>query len=372
MDLIANGTYLMLKRVLDDYYHEGEKSDILITFINGVNDSLLNIEEKEMFLTYFCVDLKKALDKVKVFWRIMAYEVLKTWDRVNQIDSNEKNVIDYDIFNVYDLCERSIDRMDFLLREFVHPAFFNILIWFLCAFGTFEVVRALKEYNTKFIKLFAFISGIVVIPLYVCLDYFLGINGLLITISYLLITVIIYFVYSFVKFNDVSFLGVIPFIYPSLLLLCMAGANNLVYNGFIALLLIFVISPFTDTMAYFTGMVYNKIKKGNAKKLCPKLSPKKTQAGAIGGLIGGAIGGILVYLVFRPEISIGLPFIVFAIIGLVASVLTQVGDLFESFIKRKVGLKDMGKIMPGHGGVMDRIDGITFASLFIYVVFLVI
>lgn len=119
MDLIANGTYLMLKRVLDGYYHEGEKSDILITFINGVNDSLLNIEEKEMFLTYFCVDLKKALDKVKVFWRIMAYEVLKTWDRVNQIDSNEKNAIDCDIFNVYDLCERSIDRMDFLLREFV-------------------------------------------------------------------------------------------------------------------------------------------------------------------------------------------------------------------------------------------------------------
>ena len=67
-------------------------------------------KEKKMFLTYFCVDLKKALDKVKVFWRIMAYEVLKTWDRVNQIDSNEKNVIDYDIFNVYDLMSLNIGK----------------------------------------------------------------------------------------------------------------------------------------------------------------------------------------------------------------------------------------------------------------------
>ncbi len=260
----------------------------------------------------------------------------------------------------------------FLLREFVHPAFFNILIWFLCAFGTFEVVRALKLVNSKFIRILALVSGLILIPLYVLLNYFLGINALLICISYVLITVIVYFVYSFIKLDDVNFLGLIPLVYPSLLLLCMAGANSLVYNGFIALLLIFVISPFTDTMAYFTGMVYNKIRKGQAKKLCPNLSPKKTQAGAIGGLVGGAVGGILVYLIFRPEISLGLPFLVFAVIGFIASVLTQAGDLFESFIKRKVGLKDMGKIMPGHGGVMDRIDGITFASLFIYIVFLVI
>jgi phosphatidate cytidylyltransferase len=269
-------------------------------------------------------------------------------------------------------CFVAIITAFFLLREFVHPAFFNILIWFLCAFGTFEVVRALKQINSKFINGLAIVSGIILIPAYAILDYFLGINALLICISYLLITVIFYFAYSFIKFNEVPFFGLIPLVYPSILLLCMAGTNNLVYNGFIALLLIFVISPFTDTMAYFTGMVYNKIKKGNAKKLCPKLSPKKTQAGAIGGLVGGAIGGILVYLVFKPEISIGLPFIVFAVIGIVASILTQVGDLFESFIKRRVGLKDMGKIMPGHGGVMDRIDGITFASLFIYIIFLVI
>ena len=58
--------------------------------------------------------------------------------------------------------------------------------------------------------------------------------------------------------------------------------------------------------------------------------------------------------------------------GALASVLTQIGDLFESSIKRSVGIKDMGKIMPGHGGVMDRIDGIVFATVFVYIILLAV
>ena len=72
---------------------------------------------------------------------------------------------------------------------------------------------------------------------------------------------------------------------------------------FLLLVLIFVVSPLTDTMAYLVGMTYNKIRKGQAKKLCPNLSPKKTIAGAIGGLFGGAIGGLLIWAIFRPEID---------------------------------------------------------------------
>ena len=63
------------------------------------------------------------------------------------------------------------------------------------------------------------------------------------------------------------------------------------------------------------------------------------------------------------------PLLTFIIIGAVASVLTEIGDLFESYIKRKVGLKDMGKIMPGHGGIMDRIDGMSFAAVFVFATF---
>ena len=109
-----------------------------------------------------------------------------------------------------------------------------------------------------------------------------------------------------------------------------------------------------------------------AKKLCPNLSPKKTVAGAIGGLIGGALGSLILYFIFRPEYNFFSPILLFIIVGLVASFLTEAGDLFESLIKRKVGIKDMGKIMPGHGGVMDRIDGMVFASPVIMLIFLLV
>lgn len=66
----------------------------------------------------------------------------------------------------------------------------------------------------------------------------------------------------------------------------------------------------------------------------------------------------------------GTPWIVFAVIGLVCSFMTEFGDLVESVIKRKCGIKDMGKLLPGHGGILDRIDGTLFASTFIYLAFI--
>ena len=69
------------------------------------------------------------------------------------------------------------------------------------------------------------------------------------------------------------------------------------------------------------------------------------------------------------EINFFSPLLLFVIVGFAAAILTQAGDLFESYIKRKAGIKDMGKIMPGHGGIMDRIDGISFASVAVFITF---
>ena len=149
---------------------------------------------------------------------------------------------------------------------------------------------------------------------------------------------------------------------------------NAFYGEFalIAIVLLFVISPLTDTMAYFVGFIYNKISKGKAKKLAPILSPKKTIAGAIGGLIGGALGSVLVLLIFKPSLRLSNPWLFFVLVGVIGSLFTQIGDLFESFIKRSVGIKDIGKIIPGHGGVMDRIDGMSFCAVVIYFAFILI
>ena len=145
-----------------------------------------------------------------------------------------------------------------------------------------------------------------------------------------------------------------------------------VLEGFIGLLLVFVISALTDTFAYLVGMTYGKIRKGNVKKLCPKLSPNKTVAGAIGGLIGGAIGSVAIYFIFGGALNLELGWLIFIAIGIVMAIATEVGDLLESLIKRRAGIKDMGKIMPGHGGVLDRIDGILLASLVACLAFLII
>ena len=107
--------------------------------------------------------------------------------------------------------------------------------------------------------------------------------------------------------------------------------------------------------------------------MAPKLSPNKTVIGGIGGLVGGMLGALILYFIYGAtagsydKMSVVLP--MFLLIGLGAAVATAFGDLVESSIKRKVGLKDMGKIMPGHGGALDRIDGTLFATLVVYLAF---
>ncbi len=261
----------------------------------------------------------------------------------------------------------------FLLRQFVHVQLFNLLIWFFCAFGTFEVARAVRNYTNKVGFIYAIIVGALVIPLYVVVEYFFSGYGQTAATCLIALSILFMLLYAMAKQSPTPSMYTLPIAYPSIFMMCLSFANNFEGDkGFIALLLVFVISPLADTFAYLVGMTYSKIKKGNVKKLCPNLSPKKTVAGAIGGVIGGAVGAILIQAIFSPDLGLPLPYLIMAIIGLFGSVLTECGDLFESYIKRKVGIKDMGKIMPGHGGVMDRIDGICFASAFTYIVFLLI
>lgn len=101
----------------------------------------------------------------------------------------------------------------------------------------------------------------------------------------------------------------------------------------------------TDTFAYFAG------RSVGGPKLAPRISPNKTWAGLIGGMIGAAILGALTASFFE----LGSPFVYLgALMGLIA----QAGDLYESWLKRRAGIKDSGSILPGHGGVLDRLDGL--------------
>ncbi len=266
----------------------------------------------------------------------------------------------------------------FVLRQLVDYRLFSILLWFFCAVGTMEVARAIKGYTDKFIFTLNVCFGALFVPVYALFNYLVTpFYGYLAGLSLIMLFVIILEIYMIIKNRGVKafFISVLPVIYPAIFILSMLVANDVmpIFKGYVATLLIFVIAPCADTFAYLVGMTYNKIKKGNAKKLCPNLSPKKTVAGAIGGLVGGTLGSLIVYFIYSETLSVlKIPFYIFIIVGIIGSILTEIGDLFESGIKRKVGIKDMGKIMPGHGGVMDRIDGTSFASALICILFLII
>lgn len=158
-------------------------------------------------------------------------------------------------------------------------------------------------------------------------------------------------------------------VYPSTILISLLVLNR-TSTSIGPLLLPFAISPFADTFAYFVGSTIR------GKKLCPSISPKKTISGGVGGLVGGVIASLLVYFIFieRGEYvsTTWVEILMFALAGLLGAVLTEFGDLVESVIKRKLGIKDMGNILPGHGGMSDRIDGLTFTAPAVAFVFAII
>jgi phosphatidate cytidylyltransferase len=111
-----------------------------------------------------------------------------------------------------------------------------------------------------------------------------------------------------------------------------------------------------DTCAYFIGSKIGK------RKLYPAVSPNKSVEGAIGGLVGSVLGVLLVKLSFLPVIG----FFDAVLIGLLLGVVGQLGDLFESLLKRACQVKDSGSMIPGHGGILDRLDSLLFAFPIIY------
>jgi phosphatidate cytidylyltransferase len=123
--------------------------------------------------------------------------------------------------------------------------------------------------------------------------------------------------------------------------------------GLAAILWLFAVVWGTDVMAYFGGRRFG------GPKLWPSVSPGKTWSGALVGAAAGALLGSLVAAIAAPG---GARFLPMTMLGLAVSVFSQLGDLFESAMKRRAGVKDSSRLIPGHGGVMDRLDGFIVAT----------
>ena len=136
--------------------------------------------------------------------------------------------------------------------------------------------------------------------------------------------------------------------------------DNAEPSGLFLVLFLFVVVALTDVCAYFAGRSIG------GPKLLPSVSPKKTRSGAMGGLIGATIGGALLAVAFGE-----LTATTGAVMAAILSVFSQVGDLAESWMKRKFNVKDSSNLLPGHGGFLDRVDGLIVAAfpLVLYVLF---
>ena len=135
---------------------------------------------------------------------------------------------------------------------------------------------------------------------------------------------------------------------------------RLKFHGFL-IFLPFVIAWLSDTGAYFTGYFLGK------HKLCPKMSPKKTVEGAIGGIVFAGIATAAFSILLAEGTSVLMLFR-WGIFGCVGSVVSQVGDLAASCIKRDFDKKDYGSLLPGHGGLMDRFDSVLFSAPYVLLI----
>ena len=268
----------------------------------------------------------------------------------------------------------------YCLKIFVHDFFFDGLLYAFSIIGTFEMLRAMGERITKKQRGIVYAFTAICIPACALSEYFYGVGLQVICICTFALSVALLSLLV-VAHDETSLesIGVafLSAVYPTLLLSVLVLGNHftpskelgaLGINSNLFILFVFVVSPCADSIAYVFGRF---LKKYFPKKMAPKLSPNRTVIGGIGGLVGGMLGALVLYFIYAAKpMHIWLP--IFLLIGLIGAAATAFGDLVESCIKRKVGLKDMGNIMPGHGGALDRLDGTLFTSIATYILFILI
>lgn len=185
-------------------------------------------------------------------------------------------------------------------------------------------------------------------------DWFLGL------FMALIISLMAIMVFTYPKYHADQLMAAFFGVFYVAVMLSYIYQIRVLQGGAFTVWLVFICSWGCDTCAYCVGMLIGK------HKMAPKLSPKKSIEGGIGGIAGAALIAVLYALAINHWGNAGVSAAAFAVIGAAGGLISQVGDLGASAIKRNYGIKDYGKLIPGHGGILDRFDSVIFTAPMIY------
>ncbi|MBQ7352928.1 MAG: phosphatidate cytidylyltransferase [Clostridia bacterium] len=238
---------------------------------------------------------------------------------------------------------------------------FPISISLICAVGIFEISKCVGLHKNLILTipmyLIALILPFIRYPWFVSSDKSFALIGLCVAF-FMLIYSLTYtmFCKNKLKVSDVMSLYAL-FIY---VVGCFSSIVMVRYSndgiGVYIYLLIFLGAWVSDTFAYFTGRLIGK------HKLIPEISPKKTVEGAIGGVLFTLVTFIVYGFVVKNNYGVNLPIYQYCILGILLPIISQIGDLIASCVKRQYNVKDFGNIFPGHGGVLDRFDSVMLVA----------
>lgn len=226
----------------------------------------------------------------------------------------------------------------------------------LCVFMVFELLSAKMLHSNIKIVLpcvaFSFIAPLTANTKYNLIPFYI----------YILVLFFIMIIDNkSISFNDIAFIitGTLIIVFG---VMCISMLYNY-YKGFITFVFALCVGVpwISDGGAYFAGVFLGK------HKLCPRISPNKTVEGFIGGLVFGAASAPLIGLIFSLIYqNFSVSYLYLVVLGLLASLISVLGDLSFSLIKRSCGIKDYGSIFPGHGGMLDRFDSVIFVAPLVY------
>ena len=266
-----------------------------------------------------------------------------------------------------------------VLSYFYSHYFIDILILVFSSIAVYEMYHSFKQAGYKMFKTPLIFIALTLYPSFALLEYFkgTGMQGLFLAFLFSCSIAITIFTFSHTAELKDLFANIFVMVYPVMFLATTFILTSR-YSGIFSLMFAVFLPVACDSFAYWIGSTVK------GKKLCPTISPKKTISGAIGGLLGGIIASVAFFLFFEyynvlPNIGY-VPFtdtmwksaLIYVSIGIAGAVVSQVGDIAASRIKRQLGIKDYGKIFPGHGGSMDRVDSIMFSMILLLLAFTII